>query len=71
MAAELELSAGALPYDDGSGFQVSASVKRTGEGLMLRFDVVHNIKIGDWPAVKRMIDALVESADKVATAQGR
>lgn len=67
----LKLCANALPYDDGSGYQVGAEVERTDEGLMLSFSVIHRIKIGDWPAVKRMIDALVESADKVATAQGR
>jgi hypothetical protein len=57
------LTAGAVPYEDGSGDAVTAVVERTDEGVRLKFEVVHNIPVGDWPAVRRMIDNLVKAAD--------
>jgi hypothetical protein len=58
---KFKLSAGALPYSDGSGDQVKATVERTDEGVMLHFEMVHQIQIDDWPTARAMINQLVLS----------
>lgn len=62
---KMKLTAGALPYSDGSGDQITATVERTDEGVMLRIDMIHHIKVGDWYAVRRMVDDLVHSAERI------
>lgn len=59
---KMKLEAGALPYSDGSGDQVRAIVGRTEEGLMLRIEMVHKIKIEEWEVVRNTIEELVKSA---------
>jgi hypothetical protein len=65
----LKITAGALPYSDGSGDQVKATAERTDEGIMLRFEMVHQIPLDDWKKAREMIDTVVYAAQNLAKAQ--
>jgi hypothetical protein len=67
----LKLTAGAMPYSDGSGHQVTATVERTDDGLMLRFEMIHHIPVDNWSDVRDVIQALCQSAIAIERSQGR
>ena len=68
--SKMKLTAGAIPYSDGSGDQVTATVERTDEGLMLRFEMIHQIPLSKWAEARDKINELVQSARKIDRANG-
>lgn len=67
----IKLTAGALPYQDGSGDQVTATVECTDDGLRLRLEMICDIPIQDWPAVCQMVNSLVQSGYALNTDKSR
>jgi len=63
------LEAGALPYSDGSGDQVTAKVETTDEGVMLSIEMTHNIPVDKWSEVRDMIQHLVQSSNDLRRAR--
>lgn len=63
------LEAGALPYSDGSGDQVTAKVETTDEGVMLSIEMTHHIPVDKWSEVRDMIQHLVQSSNDLRRAR--
>lgn len=66
----MKLTTGILPYADGSGHQITATVQETDTGLTLRIEMVGGIDIDDWSSARMVIDAMVKSACEIKDAAG-
>jgi hypothetical protein len=71
MSKKMELTAGALPYDDGSGFQIDIAIRQADGDLepQLRIDMTHQIPISDWPVARAKIDKMVAAATELKEQQ--
>lgn len=69
MPKPLDITAGFIPYSDGSGYQVDVRIQQEAEDadVTLSIETCYRVSASDWPTIRDGIDRLLSVAPKSTT----